>query len=131
MGFKKCPRCELNYMNDTDKYCKICMREVRGEEIKEEIETCTVCNESPAIPGKDVCLFCLKEMNEGGEKDEEIASTDDRASIDAVGSLDDDMIPEIDEDIPEAEYREISDDLSLEELEEDENRDDSDDEDDE
>ena len=34
MGFKKCPRCELNYILDTEKYCKVCMRELRGEELK-------------------------------------------------------------------------------------------------
>ena len=31
MGLVKCPRCELNYMNDTDTMCSVCRREVRGE----------------------------------------------------------------------------------------------------
>ena len=23
---------------------------------------CTICNEAPALPGKDMCLFCLKNL---------------------------------------------------------------------
>ena len=36
MGFKKCPRCELNYIRDTETYCKVCLREMRGEEPRED-----------------------------------------------------------------------------------------------
>ena len=124
MGFKKCPRCELNYILDTEKYCKVCMRELRGEEIKEEIETCTICNDAPAIPGKDVCLFCLKEMAGDATKRETPAAEEDGANLDTAETLDDDIIPEIEEDIPEDEYQEITSDLSLEEMEEDESRED-------
>lgn len=124
MGFKKCPRCELNYISDQETYCKVCLREMRGEEAREEVELCTVCNEAPALPGKDVCLFCLKEMQARGEDVED--TSEDAADMDE--NMDDDVIPEMEEDIPEAEYREISSDLSLEELEEDESKDEDDDE---
>ena len=38
MGLIKCPRCELNYMPDTERYCTVCKREMRGEEDEEDEE---------------------------------------------------------------------------------------------
>ena len=125
MGLIKCPRCELNYIREEDGYCPICKREMKGEGQREEIELCTVCNEHPALPGKDVCLFCLKEMNANAEREEddgEGRASEASLSIDPVSSMDE-IIPEMDEDIPEREFNEIENDLSLEEMEEDEGRD--------
>ena len=100
---------------------------MKGESQQEEIELCTVCNEAPALPGKDICLFCLKEMNANNERqDEEDAEVRvDEASldIDPVSSMDE-IIPEIDEDIPAREFDEIESDLSLEALEDEEDEDD-------
>ncbi|MBQ9263309.1 MAG: hypothetical protein IJ189_03755 [Clostridia bacterium] len=98
---------------------------MKGEGQREEIELCTVCNEHPALPGKDVCLFCLKEMNANAEREEddgEGRASEASLSIDPVSSMDE-IIPEMDEDIPEREFNEIENDLSLEEMEEDEGRD--------
>lgn len=62
--YVQCPRCELNYITTPgDKYCKVCMREMKGEGGQDDVEMCSVCNENPALPGRDICLFCLKEMN--------------------------------------------------------------------
>lgn len=123
MGLIKCPRCELNYIQEDEGYCKICKREMKGESRADEIEMCTVCNEAPALPGKDVCLFCLKEMNANNHMDDE-NENDGRVGetslgIDPVSSMDE-IIPEIDEDIPAREYDEIESDLSLDEMGEDE-----------
>ncbi len=68
MTLTKCPRCELNYITDGEQYCKICRLEMKGEPVRDEIEMCTMCGEHPAMPGKDVCLFCMKEMNGGNKK---------------------------------------------------------------
>lgn len=126
MALIKCPRCELNYIREEEGYCPICKREMKGEGQAEEIELCTVCNEHPALPGKDVCLFCLKEMSSednGRDEDEDEARVDEASlDIDPVSGMDE-IIPEMDEDIPEREYDEIESDLSLEEMEEDENED--------
>ena len=63
MSLIKCPRCELNYMNDTDKMCSVCRRDVRGEsEQFEMIEMCSECGENPAVPGQELCSYCLKEQ---------------------------------------------------------------------
>lgn len=129
--FRKCPRCELNYIRDEEKYCKVCLREMKGEDKKDEIELCTICNENIAIPGKDVCLFCLKEMNrqQGNDKDDDDAPApldDPNVDIDPVSSMDE-IIPDIQEDdIPEKEYGEIESDLSLDEMGEDEDREEDD-----
>ena len=44
MKLVKCPRCELNYITENEKYCKVCLREMKGESPKDEVELCSVCN---------------------------------------------------------------------------------------
>lgn len=131
MALMKCPRCELNYIEEGEGYCKICKREMKGEKQQDEIEMCTICNEAPALPGKDICMFCLKEMNEANnivsEEEEEAPATVDEATmgIDPVSTMDE-IIPEIDENIPDREYSEIENDLSLDEMGDEEAEDDTD-----
>lgn len=127
MGLIKCPRCELNYIEESEGFCKICKREMKGEKQQEEIELCTICNEQPALPGKDVCLFCLQEMNNSDEdlSDEETPKSLDKVDIgiDPMSSMDE-IIPEIDEDIPSSEYNEIENEMSLDQMGEEEAMDD-------
>ena len=123
MGFVKCPRCELNYIEESEGFCKICKREMQGENSSDDVELCTICNERPAIPGRDICLVCLKEMNVGTDDDtddldheeEAVGTVDENAigSIDPVSSMDE-IMPDINDDIPEGEYSEIENELSLE-----------------
>ncbi len=132
MALIKCPRCELNYIQDTEGYCKVCKREMKGEVQREEIELCTICNEAPALPGKDACLFCLKEMNANSNDnhDEDEVRVDEASlDIDPVSSMDE-IIPEIDDSIPEREFDEIENDLSLDALGEEEMENDEEDEED-
>ena len=130
MNLVKCPRCDLNYIQEGEKYCKVCLREMKGEQPREELELCSVCNEAPALPGKDVCLFCLKELNGSGHDDDsDSPEIMDEASlsIDPVSTMDE-IIPEVDEDIPEREFGEIENELSLESVREDEEEEQEDDE---
>lgn len=123
MALIKCPRCELNYIREDEGFCKICKREMKGESRQDEIEMCTVCNEAPALPGKDVCLFCLKEMNSANDDREDVDENaqvgESSLDIDPVSGMDE-IIPEINEDVPEREYNEIESDLSLDEMGEEE-----------
>ena len=126
MTLIKCPRCDLNYITPDQKYCKVCMREMKGEGSSEEVELCSVCNEAPALPGKDVCLFCLKEMNQSNNEEDDTTATE---SVDAsnIGDMDsvsgmDEIIPDDEDDIPGQEYGEMEQELSLEEVREDEER---------
>ena len=125
MKLVKCPRCDLNYIQEGEKYCKVCLRDMKGEQAVEELELCSVCNAAPALPGRDVCLSCLKEMNAGGaENDPEEPPVVDEAAIglNAVSTMDE-IIPEIDEDIPATEYGDIQNELSLESVIEEEDKD--------
>ncbi len=126
MTLIKCPRCDLNYITPDQKYCKVCLREMKGEGEPEEVELCSICNEAPALPGKDVCLFCLKEMNQEGTEESEGGL---QAGVDAnnIGDMDsvatmDEIIPEEEEDLSDSEYGEMEHELSLEEVREDEER---------
>ena len=123
MKFIKCPRCELNYMTESERFCKVCLREMNGDGAQDEVELCSVCNEAPALPGRDVCLFCLKEMNGQNNVDDQ-QDTESAVNPNAIRSMDDvssmDEIPEIDSDIPAGEYSEMENELSLESMQEDE-----------
>ena len=118
MSLIKCPRCELNYMNDTDKMCSVCRREVRGEsESFDMIEMCSECGENPVVPGQELCAYCLKELARRTDE-----STDDvvepaaaNIEIDSVSSMD-----EIELDIPEDMDGEVFDDEDDEDKEDDE-----------
>ena len=126
MNLIKCPRCDLNYIREDEKYCKVCLRELKGERQGDEPELCSICNEEPALPGKDICLFCLKEMNksnsaEEAETETENVDTNTIGDMDAVSGMDE-IIPEVEEE-ESGEYGEIEEELSLEDVREDEERD--------
>lgn len=125
MNLVKCPRCDLNYILDTEKLCKVCLREMKGTHVEDEMEMCSVCNEAPALPGRDVCLSCLKEMASGStdtEIEENPASVDESTiGLNSVSTMDE-IIPQMHEDIPEGEFGDIESELSLESvIEEEEN----------
>ena len=56
MKLIKCPRCELNYINENETMCAVCRKDVRGEKEPEEmLELCSECGENPVVPGQEVC----------------------------------------------------------------------------
>lgn len=131
MKLVKCPRCELNYIQETEKLCKVCLREMKGSQAEDEMELCSVCNAAPALPGHDVCLSCLKEMNgtAGDDTGDETPTVVNENSIglNSVSTMDE-IIPQIHEDIPENEFGAIESELSLESvIEEEENEEDDED----
>jgi hypothetical protein len=130
MQLVKCPRCDLNYIREDEKYCKVCLRELKGEKNADEVELCSICNEEPALPGRDVCLFCLKEMNKSNSlPEDQEEGTAEPVDTNSIGDMDsvsgmDEIIPEVedDSDIPSQEFGEIENELSLEDVREDEER---------
>ena len=92
MGLIKCPRCELNYMLDTDKICSVCRREVRGEsEQYEMVELCSECGENPVVPGQELCAYCLKELSSRtneNENEEGVVAESANIGIDSVSTMD-------------------------------------------
>lgn len=125
MKLVKCPRCELNYIQETEKLCKVCLREMKGTHSGDDMELCSICNAAPALPGRDVCLSCLKEMSGNGGSDsvEETQTVVDESAIglNSVSTMDE-IIPQIHEEIPENEFGDIESELSLESVIEDEEK---------
>jgi len=126
MGLRKCPRCEINYILDDAAYCTVCRREMKGEREKQTFELCSVCNENPALPGKDLCLDCIKEMGRAdavvatSTDDQDIENMTDNLEVDEGVSTMDEIAVD-DEEIPAPELGEIDRELSLDEaLEEEE-----------
>ncbi len=121
MNLVKCPRCDLNYILDTEKLCKVCLREMKGSHVEDELEMCSVCNEAPALPGRDVCLSCLKEMNDS-TTDEDVeengAVVDESAlGLNSVSNMDE-ILPQMNDD--DDDFADLEGDLSLESVIEDE-----------
>ncbi len=108
MGLKKCPRCELNYIREGEKYCDVCKRYMKGEaDADTAAATCTECGERPAVRGNDLCAICLREIRRQAglakrgddmPEDVDISETDmDDMEVPLSGS----------DDIPERELEEI------------------------
>ena len=60
MPYKKCPRCNLNYIKDTEVLCKVCLEEV-GKNINdfdkdEEYDICPECGENIIKAGEDIVI---------------------------------------------------------------------------
>ena len=110
MALKKCPRCELNYIQAEESYCNVCRRDMKGEvETEEAVTVCIECGENEPVKGSEYCSACLREVMrqekfaEASDDDEEATALD----IDGV-ELDDMDIPVSgDDDIPETELEEI------------------------
>jgi hypothetical protein len=120
MTLVKCPRCELNYISAKETICKVCYREIYGKMPSEETEICATCNEAPAMPGRDVCFNCRREMNkQKGIKDEPEEPLE--IGMDPVSAMEEIIHDPVDEDPA---FRELGDTLSLEEMSESEDKDD-------
>jgi len=118
MGLIKCPRCELNYMPDTERYCTVCKREMRGEETKEDIELCPECGEHPVVPGEELCAYCLKEVHRQERTNVDAVNAEDVGELDEASGMNEIDIA-IDKDIPSAEFKEINRELQIERDEDD------------
>lgn len=114
MGLVKCPRCELNYMNDTDEMCSVCRREVRGEsEQFEMVEMCSECGENPVVPGHELCAACLKELshrNAVDNGDDVLEPGTTNIEIDSVTDMDEIELDIVEDDFGEDAGAEFDDD---------------------
>lgn len=115
MAFIKCPRCELNYIKEEEQFCPVCKREMKGESHEDPFELCSICNENPVMPGKDVCLICYKEMTQQQGLHDTAIDESDTADV----SLDMEDVSEMEEieldAMPEEVPEELGEQLSLEE----------------
>lgn len=104
MGLKKCPKCELNYISENEKYCEVCKRALKGESDSDDTPAlCLECGEHPAIQGLDICTFCLRERRrEAILAKQEAVDIDDIDDIDVIDA-DDEIVSALEDDIPESE----------------------------
>ena len=127
---KKCPRCDLNYIADDEALCKVCIREIKGGQQHDEIEPCSICNAAPALPGKDICLGCYKELHNQQSSDRKHpASVDEEIELSSASTMDE-MIPSVKEDLDHEDFEDEDADLSLETIIEEEDDDEDEDEED-
>ncbi len=89
MTLVRCPRCELNYMNDGDRMCSVCRKEMRGSpEQYDVIELCSECGENPVVTGKELCIYCLKELaRRAADQPDDAAADPSAIEIDAIDSV--------------------------------------------
>lgn len=111
MGLRKCPRCELNYIRDDEKYCNVCKRYMKGEhDVEDGVAICIECGENPSVKGSELCAPCLREARrqEKLEKIKNGIADVDSLDIDEVGIADVEVpLPGDAEEIPESELEEI------------------------
>ena len=74
MAYIKCPRCDLNYIQEEEEYCNVCKAELKmgpkllfanddDEEMSEETELCPVCKQNYIRINENMCKACLQELN--------------------------------------------------------------------
>jgi len=69
--YKRCPRCELNFIKKSEKLCSVCRSEVESkDDIFDDIdlELCPICKTNYIQADEIMCATCLKEhQSEDGE----------------------------------------------------------------
>ncbi len=63
MIYKKCSRCQLNYVTADRELCDICLREMRGEKDDFDDSLCDICpfcEKYPLVDGEEMCRHCRK-----------------------------------------------------------------------
>ena len=109
MGYKKCPKCELNWIRDDQKLCDICSRKYKSfdEEEQQEVVMCSECGEHHAMKGKDLCAACYKESL----RQESYQKQPKPPVVTSIGmeepDLDDVEVPIDNSEIPEDELTEV------------------------
>ncbi len=108
--YKKCPRCELNYILETEDYCPVCKDELKGIvtndlELEEEYtKICPRCGVNLVSDDAEYCETCRAEMAEiASIHDAEDAvwgrGDGDTVSLDELGEseMDEDIAAEIED----------------------------------
>jgi hypothetical protein len=72
MVIKKCEKCDLNYVKEGEKYCKVCLKTMKGNNEKSsKVELCPSCGERIVAKGHELCKVCLSDMMDTVEKFED------------------------------------------------------------
>ena len=63
MKYKKCPRCDLNYVTEKCEFCTICKAEMSGKNANFDIsewDFCPFCEKNRLKNGEEICEKCLE-----------------------------------------------------------------------
>lgn len=108
--YMKCPRCELNWILETDEYCDVCKAELGMEgftllEDEEEDILCPVCGINYIERNKKMCSDCLAKSKSGsssyisdGDSDSDIDSQIEMPQQDSEDGIEKISFDEIDEE---------------------------------
>ena len=60
MKYRKCPRCELNYVTGDEQLCKVCLKELQfgNEEEEIDLELCPFCYKNYVDADQLMCDKC-------------------------------------------------------------------------
>lgn len=65
MAYRKCPRCNLNYIKDVDALCMVCMEDLgkssRLSTDDEDYDICPECGDNVIKSGEEMCHQCQLE----------------------------------------------------------------------
>ncbi len=132
--YKKCPRCELNWIPVEEDYCDVCKAELKIggatllEDEDEDELLCPICHTNYLEPGEKICAECARKAGKNGvdeeyekddqpeEKDENEVSFDELAEEEAWNDYDEPF--DDNEDFDSDDYGETFDDEEEEEEEE-------------
>ena len=114
--YVRCPRCELNYIEKGQQYCKVCEaelsskgnREISDEEAK-ELNLCPICKINYLMDDEEICSECATEkaIHENEEEinissDDQVDEKEDRAESWRQ------YVENDDEELPEDEFGDMS-----------------------
>ena len=80
-----CPRCELNYIEESEEYCTVCKAEmglidssilIPEEEVESSEKLCPICKVNYIGDDEEMCFMCAKER-EKQKTEEESDNNDD------------------------------------------------------
>lgn len=121
MAFRKCPKCELNYIMDDQPYCVVCMKELKGlDHHDEDGELCPICGEREIAPGEEYCAECLIEMKKLDSKQaakddptEDDPIEEEPETLEVIEEIEDLPLDEEEEAVPPFELENINEELGV------------------
>lgn len=106
MAYKKCPRCNLNYIKDVDALCMVCMEDLgktsRLDKDDEDYDICPECGDNVIKSGEEMCYQCMLERTKD-TVDEAVKKSTEWGEITPGAEVTDSFHVDLEEEIEELE----------------------------
>ena len=88
--YKKCPRCELNYILVEEELCQVCKTELKlaPSEEDDDMELCTLCGKNLITVDQVMCDECARKRNIDDVVDELADDEDEESGKETVSEWD-------------------------------------------